>query len=307
MRPALFAQANYDNDHDPDLDHDHDYDNMNNMNDKPSLTRTVPKFDHISPLNFFVTFISFCQAHRCGEPLTSDSGKIDDIQTLDDRGYADALNAQTPTREEVAQRTPQRTRGRGRGRPPDEGEDAALNDRAYATAVQEARRAREDARATGERARQIAGYLREAVDGDALGEAVVEDVIGETGIDGPKAFKQLYLKFGPKSQGTFTNLEFAQFRQNGTSLNKFLSILNKFFKWKAQAGEVLNDRSKCDAICERIDEPLLEIAHNACTAHKHQWPAVVEHLMAVTNSSARGHAEVQVYEPRQRHGHSIPC
>ena len=84
--------------------------------------RNIPKFDHANPLAFFSLFIAFCQATKCGEPLSAADGRIASIQSLDEQGYEAALAATTPTRADFAARTPRATRAgagaarTGRGR-----------------------------------------------------------------------------------------------------------------------------------------------------------------------------------------------
>ena len=176
---------------------DDDYDpNVSGGGSRGSTS--LPKFNHLYPILFFSHSIRFCGANKCGGPLSSPDGRIESIVTLEDSHAVEEAEMPTPSRASVAAdggSTPQPRGGRGRGgRPP---RPSDVDDESYRAATQEARDKKKRAERYVDDCRAIAGYLSQAVAGDPVGQVIVDAELGFNGIDGPKAFKQLWAEAGP--------------------------------------------------------------------------------------------------------------
>ena len=259
-----------------------DNDNHNHLTGTNKTTTTnFPKFNSLNPLPFFFAFISFCQRAHCAQPLNTKSGSLDDITPLEETIYSIDANLRTPSRAELAVETPQPRRQKGGRSDPPKASD--VTDQEYEQACRETRERRSKAEKFKDQCAKIAGFLREAVQDDALGGQIIDDVLGDTGIDGPKALLALWSKFGAKSQSTFINLEFQKFRQRQLDLNTFLSRLNHHFKLKKRCGNPINDREKCDAMITRINPELVSLAHSTCIQKNYQWIEVTRVLLEIVH------------------------
>ena len=179
---------------------------------------TLPKFNHLYPILFFSQFIRFCGANKCGGPLSSPDGRIDSIVTLEESGAEIESTLPSPSRATVAaEGTPQppsgsRGRGRGRGGHPRMPRPADVSDDDYRAATQDARDRKKRAQRYVDDCRAIAGYLAQAVAGDAVGQQIVDNTLGFNGIDGPKAFKELWSEAGPKKMLPMLKAKFLKFK-----------------------------------------------------------------------------------------------
>ena len=259
------------------------------------MKRQAVKFNSLNPLLFFAQFIGLCNAEKCGKPLATTTGSIDDICGLDETEYPEQAQAPTPTRAQVAaelrrtssaHRTPRPGghRGRGHGRDStDTPRPSDISDREYEAAIREALQRRKEAERYIDECRQIAGLLRQAVEGDAIGEQTVTEVLGDTGVNGPKAFKALWVQHRPISQATLTHVMYEAFRQGDLALNEFLAQLGKFFHMKSRCGSKMTDREKCDAMITRVSTEHFTLAQASCIQHNYDWASVVKTLLHTTH------------------------
>ena len=125
---------------------------------------------------FFGAFIRFCGSQKCGGPLSSPDGSIESIESLEDTNAVETAAQSTPTRAEIAASTPAPRRSDRNLQDPPRPDD--VNNAAYRAAVEISRDERRTALRYIEDCRAIAGYLAQAVAGDAIGAAIVDGVLG---------------------------------------------------------------------------------------------------------------------------------
>lgn len=238
---------------------------------------SLPKFNHLYPMLFFGAFIRFCGAQKCGSPLSSDDGTIEGIKSLDETDMVETAAQRTPTRAEVAASTPAPRRSDRSRQDPPRPDD--INSAAYRAAVEISRDERRAALRYIEDCRAIAGHLTQAVAGDTIGAAIVDGVLGLTGIDGPQAFKALWSQAGPHKNSAFIVARFAKFRQTASmSIVDFITKMNAFFKQLKAAGKTYTDRDKLDEMMTRIAAKHVDFAHQCRLTCGDNWLVVCQRL-----------------------------
>ena len=151
---------------------------------------------------------------------------------------------------------------------------ADVSDDDYRAATQDARDRKKRAQRYVDDCRAIAGYLAQAVAGDAVGQQIVDNTLGFNGIDGPKAFKELWSEAGPRKMLPMLKAKFLKFKQGNLSMAKFIATMNNYFKYLTAAGSTYKDSDKLDEMITRVNSESLVFATQVRETCNDNWASV---------------------------------